>query len=93
MEREVFSVKINNYGQMGVNPYQKNMQGFNQAPKSKVKADKVEISATAKELHQAQWGAERQEKIKALKQQIENGTYQIDVKKTAKGIVDFYFKK
>jgi negative regulator of flagellin synthesis FlgM len=93
MEREVFSVKINNYGPMGVNPYQKNLQGCNQAPKSKAKADKVEISATAKELHQAQWGAEQQEKIKALKQQIENGTYQIDVKKTAKGIVDFYFNK
>jgi negative regulator of flagellin synthesis FlgM len=86
-------VKINNYGPMGVNPYQKNMQALNQAPKPKAKADKVEISATAKELHQARWGAERQEKIKALKQQIENGTYQIDVQKTAKGIVDFYFKK
>jgi negative regulator of flagellin synthesis FlgM len=86
-------VKINNYGPMGVNPYQKNMQALNQAPKPKAKADKVEISATAKELHQAQWGAERQEKIKALKQQIENGTYQIDVKKTVKGIVDYYFNK
>lgn len=86
-------MKINRPGLFGVNPYQKQMEKMDHVKQANKKQDKVEISSAAKEMQQAnQLSAERQEKIDALKQQIQNGTYEVDVKATAKGIMDFYFK-
>lgn len=80
---------------MGVNPYKKQMNNMNNAEKeAAVKKDNVEISSAAKELQQSSSiTAARQEKVEALKEQVQNGTYKIDVNEVATGIVDFYFKK
>lgn len=86
-------MKINQTGLFGVNPYKKQMEKMDQVKQASKKQDKVEISSAAKEMQQAnQISAERQQKIDALKQQIQNGTYQVDAKATAKGIIDFYSK-
>lgn len=86
-------MKINQTGLFGVNPYKKQMDKTDHLKQTSKKQDKVEISSAAKEMQQAsQLSAARQEKIDALKQQIQNGGYEVDFKATAKGIVDFYSK-
>ena len=88
-------MKINGIGSMGgVNPYKLQANKL-ESVKSPYKAnrDKLEISSAAKEM---QLGStiptDRQAKVEALKQQVENGTYALNPKATAKGIIDFYSK-
>jgi negative regulator of flagellin synthesis FlgM len=88
-------MRIHNFGSMGVNPYRRQFDQGMQAKKPAVKQgqDKVEISATAKELQQiSQWTVEHQEKVRKLKEQVQNGTYQIDPAAIAKSIYKFYFE-
>jgi negative regulator of flagellin synthesis FlgM len=88
-------VRIDKFGLMGVNPYRRQFDKEMQAkkPVAKQDQDKVEISAAAKELQQiSQSTVERQEKVRKLKEQVQNGTYQIDAKTIAKSIYKFYFE-
>ena len=85
-------MRINNFGSMGVNPYNRQLNRQVGTEKSAAKQDKVEISAAAKELHQvSQWALERQEKVRQLKEQVQNGTYEMDADAVAKSIIEFYF--
>ena len=87
-------MKINNYGTQGVNPYKKvnKVDPSNKAEGAKG-ADKVEISAAAKELQQvSQVSAARTEKIEALKKQVQSGTYEVNPQDVAKSIINFYSK-
>ncbi|WP_163099304.1 flagellar biosynthesis anti-sigma factor FlgM [Peribacillus alkalitolerans] len=88
-------MKINNFGPSGVNPYRKNLQKVEGSNKTNfAKADKIEISSTAKDLqHMTQIPSQRQAKVDELKLQVENGTYKLSAKETAKSILDFYSKK
>ena len=84
-------MKVNQLNQYGVNPYQKAVNKADTSMKPSQLADKVEISSKAQELHQLSSVAdERQAKIDEIKKQVENGTYQADATKTAKGLLDFY---
>jgi negative regulator of flagellin synthesis FlgM len=87
-------VKINPFGTQGINPYKKQMNKVDQAGYAVNKQkDKVEISSTAKEMQQvSQLTSQRQAKVDELKLQVENGTYKMDSKETAKGILQFYSK-
>ncbi|OQP01860.1 flagellar biosynthesis anti-sigma factor FlgM [Geobacillus sp. 44B] len=88
-------MRINHFGMTGVNPYRHQFDKEMQAkkPVAKQDQDKVEISAAAKELQQiSQSMVEHQEKVRKLKEQVQNGTYQIDAKAIAKSIYKFYFK-
>lgn len=86
-------MKINNVGQYGINPYQKASNKADASQKNSAATDKVEISSKAKELQgTSSVMNERQDKIEKIKMQIENGTYQLNTKETAKGMVDFYKK-
>ena len=86
-------MKINHLNQYGVNPYQKTMGKPDTTMKPSQLADKVEISSKAKELQQlSSVEVERQAKIDEIKKQVENGTYQVNVNETAKGVLDFYSK-
>lgn len=85
----------NNMGPSGINPYKRQMNKLEATanPHGK-KADKVEISSTAKEMQQiSQVSMERKQKVEDLKIQVENGTYKLDPKETAKSILSFYQKK
>lgn len=85
----------NNIGPSGINPYKRQMNKLDAAANThNKKADKVEISSTAKEMQQlSQVSVQRQEKVEELKLQVENGTYKLDAKETAKSILNFYHKK
>ncbi|MCM3443764.1 flagellar biosynthesis anti-sigma factor FlgM [Metabacillus halosaccharovorans] len=87
-------MKINNVGSMGVNPYKKNIEKSSAATsKPHSKADKVEISSKAIDLQQSNEVLKaRQEKVQALKTQVDSGTYTIDPKAIAKGLLNFYKK-
>ncbi|QGQ48147.1 flagellar biosynthesis anti-sigma factor FlgM [Metabacillus sediminilitoris] len=87
-------MKINNLGSMGVNPYKRSLEKSAQtAQKPQAKEDKVEISSKAMDLQQTNEVTKaRQEKIQAIKTQLENGTYTIDPKAIANGLLNFYKK-
>jgi negative regulator of flagellin synthesis FlgM len=86
-------MRIDNFGLMGVNPYRRQFDKEVQEKKPAVQQDKVEISAAAKELQQiSQWMVEHQEKVRKLKEQVQNGTYKIDAEKIAKSIYKYYFE-
>lgn len=88
-------MKINNIGPQGINPYKRQMNKLDAAANSQhKKADKVEISSTAKEMQQlSQVSVERKQKVDELKIQVENGTYKLNSKETAKSILNFYQRK
>lgn len=87
-------MKINPIGTSGVNPYNRQVNKVDTTKTTPLPKDKVEISASAKEMQQvSQVSAERQNKLDELKSQIENGTYKMNASDTAKSILDFYSNK
>lgn len=87
-------MKINNLNSMGVNPYKRNLEkNTAAAQKTQSREDKVEISSKAKDLQQSNEVVKaRQEKVQAIKTQLESGTYTIDPQAIAKGLLNFYKK-
>lgn len=87
-------MKINNLGSMGVNPYKRSLEkSAAAAQKPQTKEDKVEISSKAIDLQQSNEVTKaRQEKVQAIKTQLESGTYKIDPKAIATGLLNFYKK-
>lgn len=79
---------------MGVNPYKRSLEkSAAAAQKSQTKEDKVEISSKAIDLqHSNEVTKARQEKVQAIKAQVESGTYTIDPNAIAKGLLNYYKK-
>lgn len=87
-------MNVKGIGTVGVNPYslQANKLG-NLKSSYKSSADKLEISSEAKEMQQGLTiPAERQERVNQFKLEVENGTYALNPKATAQGLIDFYLK-
>ncbi|WP_027965374.1 flagellar biosynthesis anti-sigma factor FlgM [Halalkalibacillus halophilus] len=84
-------MKINPTNGAHLNPYQKQVQNQQNVQKQAGVSDKIEISSKAKEMQQGN-GIEqaRQEKVSALKQQVQHGDYDMDLKQTAEKMVDFW---
>ncbi|GEL78713.1 flagellar biosynthesis anti-sigma factor FlgM [Tenuibacillus multivorans] len=84
-------MKINPLNNTNLNPYLKQMQKQDNVKNTQQPQDKLEISNQAKKLQDGNEIVEaRQEKVKELKQQVENGDYQIDPKKTAEKMIEFW---
>ena len=83
-------------GSTFINSYQKQM---NVPPVDKAKPiqqeDQVQISNRAKEMFEKKTEAssDRQEKIDALKAQIQSGEYQVNSQKVADKVFQFWFDK
>lgn len=99
--------KINEQGGEGMNidktngssfiqSYQKQMQ-VSPVERSKPiqKEDEVQISNRAKEMFEKNTGVDmdRQEKINALKLQIQSGEYEVNSSKVAESVFDFWYDK
>ncbi|MGP7818537.1 flagellar biosynthesis anti-sigma factor FlgM [Niallia sp. 01092] len=84
-------MKINHYNRVNLNPYKKQIEK-NEAAESIKRQDKVEISQEAKKLQESNGMEGRQEKIQELKNQINNGHYEIDATTVAKKILSFWKK-
>ncbi|MDR7000979.1 flagellar biosynthesis anti-sigma factor FlgM [Neobacillus niacini] len=79
----------------GFYSYQKQLNRKNTeniTKKSSSSSAEVEISSRGKEISQAAMSeqAQRQKRVQELKQQINNGTYQVDSKKVAEKMIDFW---
>ncbi len=86
-------MRINPIHSMNTNPYKKVAEtDMDKMPAKKTK-DKLEISTEAKELLQgSEWAVERQKKVNELKKLIESGDYEINYKKTAEKLLDYWKK-
>jgi negative regulator of flagellin synthesis FlgM len=86
-------MKINNINSLNVNPYKKNLNKVQGAEKAAARADKVEISSAAKEMQvTSKVAAERLDKVQALKQQVEAGSYQVDAESVANSVIQYFSK-
>jgi negative regulator of flagellin synthesis FlgM len=83
-------MKINNYGKVNLNPYQKNIMKQEQIPQSK-KKDQLEISNEAMELQKGNpIELERQNLVKELKEKVQSGEYEIEPKKIAEKMYSYW---
>ncbi|KOF09893.1 flagellar biosynthesis anti-sigma factor FlgM [Planococcus glaciei] len=83
-------------GSSFIQSYQKQMQVSPvERTKPVQKEDQVQISNRAKEMFEKNSGVDsaRQEKIDALKMQIQSGNYEVNSAKLADRIHDFWFNK
>ncbi|MDQ0857248.1 flagellar biosynthesis anti-sigma factor FlgM [Bacillus sp. V2I10] len=86
-------MKINHLNSAGINPYKRTAEKQQEAAQQAKKQDKVEISTKAKELQQQNAiDQARQEKVAAIKKQVETGTYTIDPKAIANSVIKHYQK-
>ncbi|MED3624007.1 flagellar biosynthesis anti-sigma factor FlgM [Neobacillus thermocopriae] len=78
----------------GFYSYQNQANRFNikQSSKNTPTCAEVEISSRGREMAEAMKSGqtERQKRIQELKQQIASGTYQVDSKKIAEKMIDFW---
>lgn len=83
-------MKINHIGRLNINPYNKQAGKMDQVQKAG-KKDKIEISPEAKNLQKiGNIELERQEKIEAIKKEIQSGQYEINTKEIAKKMYSFW---
>lgn len=87
-------MKINPLGP--TNPYQRNqsVERLNKGSHFRHDRDKVEISKEAQHMQQApDIHALREEKVKAIKQKVTSGTYEVNPKEIARRFLEFWTGK
>ncbi|MDI7742940.1 flagellar biosynthesis anti-sigma factor FlgM [Lysinibacillus fusiformis] len=87
-------MKITSFGMNSINPYNKQQKSLKAAEsKTAVNADKIEISTAAKEMSASStYNSERAQKVQQIKEQIQSGNYQVDAKKIAEDMLNYYRK-
>ncbi|URM33449.1 flagellar biosynthesis anti-sigma factor FlgM [Cytobacillus firmus] len=86
-------MKINNYGRVGMNPYNKQLEKTEKAQQAG-KKDKIEISSEAQELLKGDSiEAKRQQTVDDLKAKVQSGEYKIEPKKIAEKMYSFWNDK
>ena len=93
-ESEENTMKVNNWGTYGVNPYRRDLNKPEGSKNTTGKrTDQVEISQEALNMQKTQTDPLKQAKVTALKEQVKNGTYSIDHQKIATNLYNYYVKK
>lgn len=83
-------MKINNIGQVNINPYNRQMEKMEGIAKAS-KRDKLEISTEAKELQKGNpIELERKQFVEELKNKVDSGQYEIEPKKIAEKMYSFW---
>ena len=87
-------MKINNVNLPAVNPYKANeLKAEKAEQKVNLQADKLEISAAAKQLSEvSSYTVGRDERVQELKAQVEAGTYKVDPDQLAKDLASYFNK-
>lgn len=84
-------MKINPFGPLNNNPYRKQIEQQEIKRETVKKRDQLEISSEAKEmLSQEKVTKAREEKVEALKQQVQSGNYKVDPKAVANKFYEFW---
>ncbi|MFA8437294.1 flagellar biosynthesis anti-sigma factor FlgM [Pueribacillus sp. YX66] len=86
-------MKINPIHSMGTNPYKKVAKEDMGKQEKKKERDQLEISTEAKQLLNGTEWTERDKKVHELKKLIESGKYEINYKKTAEKLLDYWKNK
>ncbi|MGG0720062.1 flagellar biosynthesis anti-sigma factor FlgM [Robertmurraya massiliosenegalensis] len=83
-------MKINPLRSINVNPYNKQAEKIEPTQKAKGK-DKVEISTEAMKLQKlGNIELERQEKVDAIKKEVQSGNYEVNAKVIAEKMYSFW---
>jgi len=83
-------MKINNVGQVKLNPYNRQMEKMDGIAKAS-KRDKLEISTEALELQKGNpIELERKKIVEDLKKKVDSGEYEIEPKKIAEKMYSFW---
>jgi len=83
-------MRINPFNHVN-NQYQRNLIERQEQVESVQKRDQLEISKAAKEMQQGtRIEKEREERVKELKEQIDNGTYKVDAYAVARKFYDYW---
>ncbi|MFJ5769126.1 flagellar biosynthesis anti-sigma factor FlgM [Psychrobacillus sp. NPDC093180] len=85
-------MKITNIGLNQVNPYKRNQQQVEKTQQvAKPTTDQLEISSAAKSMQtKSPVEVNQAERVATIKAQIDAGTYQVDAKKLASNILNYY---
>ncbi|MEC2071270.1 flagellar biosynthesis anti-sigma factor FlgM [Alkalihalophilus marmarensis] len=87
-------MKINPYQSVQQNPYRKQVDASEKVQGAKKKVDKLEISTEALEMQKGNpIEKAREEKVEALKKQIEAGEYKVNPEAVAKKMYEFWNDK
>jgi negative regulator of flagellin synthesis FlgM len=87
-------MRINHFNSIQNNPYKNQVQDMRQEKvQSGYKKDELQISDEAKKLlSSSKFDQERAEKVSEIKNQVDKGTYKVNVSETAKSIINFWQK-
>jgi negative regulator of flagellin synthesis FlgM len=87
-------MRINHFNSIQNNPYKNQVQDMKQEKmQSNFKKDELQISDEAKKLlSSSKFDQERAEKVSEIKNQVDKGTYKVNVSETAKSIVNLWKK-
>lgn len=87
-------MRINHFNSIQNNPYKNQVQDMKQDKmQSNFKKDELQISDEAKKLlSSSKFDQERAEKVSEIKNQVDKGTYKVNVSETAKSIINFWQK-
>lgn len=87
-------MRINHFNSIQNNPYKKQVQDMKQEKmQSSFKKDELQISDEAKKLlSSSKFETDRAEKISEIKNQVDKGTYKVNVNEIAKSIINFWQK-
>lgn len=84
-------MKIHRSNQVPLNAYHNYMQKYQKPKESVRKQDRLQISEEAKRLQSDEkMDTKRSAYVHHIKEQIKQGTYEIDYEKTAQKMIDFW---
>jgi len=76
-----------------VNPYKANEMKTEKTAQKVQQGDKLEISSEAKKLSEvSSYSLERNEKVQAIKAQVDAGTYKVNPEQLAQKLISYYNK-
>jgi len=85
-------MKIHGTDQTNFNPYRDHIQKNLHNKSEKRKKDQLEISNEAQKLQKNDQSDERKRYVKAIKQKIDAGDYDVNYERTAQKVIDFWQK-
>lgn len=87
-------MRINHFNSIQNNPYKTQVPHMKENHvKAAYKKDEIQISDEAKKLlSSSKFDQDRSDKVNEIKQQVDSGTYKVNVSKTAASIISYYNK-
>ncbi|CQR46395.1 Anti-sigma-28 factor, FlgM [Paraliobacillus sp. PM-2] len=87
-------MRIQGANHSNFNPYQKQFNKQAEITTKRPHSDKLQISEQAKKMQESeQIQSQREARVNEIKQAVENGTYEIAPKETAKKMLNFWNKE